>query len=280
MPELPEVETIVRELRARVLNIRIRQALLLQPEMMKGTPALAAKFDSLLRGKSFKAIERKGKYLLFTLSGGRRLLAHLGMTGKFVLRRKGDPNPAHLCSQYHFAGGQRLDHVDVRRFGRLGIYDKTEEIPALRRLGIDPLSADFSAASLEKLVYLQDGRRRRRQAIHILLMRQDLLAGVGNIYASEALFRAGIRPQKSAGRLRPEHLQRLALCLPVLLEEAIARGGTTVSDYRRVDDKTGEFRTMLRVYNREGQPCGTCRSRIRRIRLGGRSAFYCPKCQK
>lgn len=279
MPELPEVETIVRELRERILNCPIAGARLCRPDLLKTGRVKRKDFARFLEGRTFQEITRRGKYLIFTLDNGGTLLAHLGMTGKFVVAGQRAPQPPHLCSQFLFADGHRLDHIDLRRFGRLEIYAPHAEIERLASLGPDPLSAHFGADALKPVIHARNGRRRRR-AMHTLLLDQNLISGVGNIYASEALFRASIRPQRSAERVKTNELEPLARALKQVMRDAIAAGGTTVSDYRRVDDKPGNFVAFLNVYDREGEACRRCGQAIKRIRLGGRSAFFCPTCQK
>ncbi|RJP75542.1 MAG: bifunctional DNA-formamidopyrimidine glycosylase/DNA-(apurinic or apyrimidinic site) lyase [Candidatus Zixiibacteriota bacterium] len=280
MPELPEVETVVRELRPRILDIPLISAELLRPDLLKASPVGAESFADFFRGRRFISLERRGKFLIFTLDDGRRLLAHLGMTGAFAVACEGDSQPAHLCSVYHFTGGLRLDHVDARRLGRLALYPPGADIPVLRLLGAEPLDPGFGPDTLLALVRSRGGAARRVRAIHPLLLDQSLIAGVGNIYASEALFRAGIRPQRRASRVGPASLRRLAPAIQEVLREAIRASGTTFDDYRRVDGRPGEFALQLNVYGREGQPCRVCGTPVKRIVLGGRSAFYCPRCQK
>jgi formamidopyrimidine-DNA glycosylase len=274
MPELPEVETVVRELREQVLDRRIIRARLLRPDMLKNPDSGPGQFSRFFRGRSVRTIERYGKFLLFTLDNGHHLLGHLGMTGKFVVVSEDEPQPRWLCSQYLFDDGGRLDHVDVRRLGRLEIYPKSVEIPVLARLGKDPLSPEFGGEEFRLKL------KSRTRAIHTLLLDQSLIAGVGNIYAAEALFRAGIRPTRPAGKITKNQLERLTAALQNVLNESLDAGGTTVNNYRRVDDKPGNFRLMLRVYDRLEEACLVCGNGIRRVTLGGRSAYYCPKCQK
>ncbi len=278
MPELPEVETIVRGLREQILGLEITRARLLKTDILRNARRVGRKFNDFFCGRKFVAIDRVGKFLLLALDDGSRLLAHLGMTGKFVVPNDRRLDSPYLCSQYIFQNGQRLDHIDVRRFGRLEIYTPGSKIPIIGRLGPDPLSPGFSPRTLRSLLFGRSGRRRQR-AMHTLLLDQSLVSGVGNIYASEALFRAGIRPQRRANKVRLKELCVLADSLRRVMREAVAAGGTTVNDYRRVDDKPGAFVSMLNVYDREGEPCHRCKARIKRIRLGGRSAYYCPKCQ-
>lgn len=218
--------------------------------------------------------------MLFYLDNGNRLLAHLGMTGKFVVSAGDTPQDKHLCSQFIFADGGSMDHIDVRRFGRLECYKDGERIPLFDMLGVDPLSEEFHADSLKRITHGKDGKTPRKRAIHTLLMDQTLIAGIGNIYASEALFRAGVRPTRPAGKLKWKEFQPLADAIRAVLLDSIELGGTTISNYRRVDDKPGNFKNMLKVYGRAGEPCRNCSSQINKITLNARSAFFCPQCQR
>jgi formamidopyrimidine-DNA glycosylase len=272
MPELPEVETIVRGLRGLILDRRILSVELLRAHMLKNGAEAEKIYRRFFKNRTFTSIDRRGKYLIFTLDNGCKLIAHLGMTGKFVFSCHPHPLPKHLCSIYYLEDDFRLDHVDPRRFGRLALYQNDEPIPELEKLGPDPISPEFSGNSLEILL-------KSSRAIHTLLLDQNLVSGVGNIYASEALHRAGIHPELPAVKLNRKHLGWLANELRQVMTEAIEQGGTTVSDYRRVNDKPGSFLEFLRVYERKGQPCKTCGQSIEQVRLGGRSAYFCPKCQ-
>lgn len=280
MPELPEIETIVRGLRDHILAATIVRAELLRRDLWKNSDGNPVRFADFFQGKSFRSIERHGKFIIFELNTGDKLLAHLGMTGKYVIKDQSEPLPEYLCSQFFFADRIRLDHVDIRRFGRLELYARDEEIHVLKRIGPDPLAAGFGRQMLQTLIYAREGSGKRRRAIHPLLLDQTLISGIGNIYAAEALFRAGIRPQRRADRITSKELERLADALRQVLLDALKAGGTTVNDYRRVDDKPGKFRSQLQVYSREGEPCRCCRTDIRRVRIQGRSAFFCPSCQR
>ncbi|TKJ38407.1 DNA-formamidopyrimidine glycosylase [candidate division LCP-89 bacterium B3_LCP] len=280
VPELPEVETIVCELRAQCLGRSITSAELLRGDMLKRTADTFDSFAAFFMGRFFQGIDRTGKFITFHLDNGNKLIAHLGMTGKFISAKNGDPDPAHLCSRYRFADGGWLGHVDIRRFGRLELYRSDEEIESLKGLGIDPLSSQFEADSLLKFVHSPGGNKRRTRAVHTLLMDQSLIAGIGNIYASEALYLAGIRPSRHGGKLTKRDRERLAEAVVQVLRASIRACGTTISDYRRVDDKPGSFKEMLAVYGRPGEPCQACGSEIKKVKIGGRSAFYCGKCQR
>lgn len=279
MPELPEVETIARELRARILERTITRAILIRDDLWKYPAWKLEEFALFFTGRVVREINRRGKYLLFLLDNDATFVAHLGMTGKFVLGINNDPEPVHLGCRFDFKDGSRLDYLDVRRFGRFELYQPQETISRVNDLGMDPLSPAFGPETLTPLISTKQGKPRRR-AVHTALLDQRIISGIGNIYASEALFRAGINPQRSAGTLNHVERRRLASSLHQLMLDALTHGGTTVSDYRRVDDKPGDFRRFLQVYDRVGKPCRVCGTEIRRIRLNGRSAYYCPACQK
>lgn len=278
MPELPEVETIVRGLQERIQGKKIQRAELFRKDILKDPKIRTVDFSAFFVGRRFRSIERVGKFILFHLDNGNRLLAHLGMTGKFVLSENHLPDPAHLCSRYHFEGGHRLDHMDIRRFGKLYLVPKNRKIRQLLNLGIDPLSAEFSGHYIYSRL-LGKNKKPKTQPIHSLLLNQKIIAGIGNIYASEALFRARIRPDKPSGTLTKKDCQRLRDAIREVLECAISSGGTSISDYRRVDDKPGTFQELLNVYGRLHESCHNCGFTIERIRIGGRSAFFCPQCQ-
>lgn len=279
MPELPEVETIVRELRSRILNLEIIDARLIRQDMLKYPEFDQIDFGDFYKAKRFTGIQRRGKFMIFVLNDGSRMVGHLGMTGKFVIAENGSPDHKHLCSQFLFKNGERLDHIDVRRFGTLELYRTNEIIRRFDRIGIDPLDQTFSSESIKRVVYNRNGGRRKR-AIHPTLLDQSLISGIGNIYAAEALFRAGIKPDRYAGRLTEAEQVKLAEQLRQVMLDSLAEGGTTVNDYKRIDWKDGNFQNLLNVYEHAGEPCRICTTTIKRIKLGGRSVYFCPNCQK
>lgn len=269
MPELPEVETTRRSLLgdvvgARVVAVTVRERRLRRP--------LAADFAERLRGRRIAAIERRGKYLLFALDDGRVLLVHLGMSGSLCLTGTAALPVRHDHVAIALDNGRQLVFNDPRRFGlmRVGRHD---ELAELRALGPDPLAA---APTVDQWRVLT----RRRAPIKSVLMDQRRLGGIGNIYANEALFEAGIRPRRRAAGLTRAELARLADALRTVLERAVALGGSSISDYRDGNGNPGYFQIHHAVYDRAGEPCGRCGSRIKRIVLGGRSTFYCPRCQR
>ena len=272
MPELPEVETVRRSLLSRLVGRRIETVTVREPRLRR---PIQSDFAVRLTGRRIEDIERRAKYLLFRLSGGECLLAHLGMSGALLVR------PAYTAPEVHdhvrigLNDGDELVLNDPRRFGllKVGAAASVEAWPELRVLGPDPLDATLSAERVAELL------RGRKRPIKNLLIDQAALGGVGNIYASEALFRAGIRPTRRACRIRKTEIAPLLHALRAVLREAVKLGGSSISDYRDGDGRPGYFQLRLRVYDRDGQPCIVCQTPIRRIVQTGRSSFYCPRCQ-
>jgi formamidopyrimidine-DNA glycosylase len=270
VPELPEVETIARglgpELEGRtVVRVVVREARLRAP--------LAQDFSERLAGRRLGHMGRTGKYLVTPLDDGRIWLVHLGMTGRLTL-----------------AGGRRLplvhDHVDIvlddartlvyhdpRRFGRLDVVEPAALRPIVGA-GIDALDPSLTAA------WLFARSRARRTSVKALLMDQREIAGLGNIYVNELLFRAGVRPRRRAGRLSRADCERVVVAMRAVLGAAIARGGSSISDYRDGFDRAGSFQDEHAVYDRAGAPCRGCATAIRGLVIVGRSSFYCPRCQR
>lgn len=271
MPELPEVETIRRALLprlvgARVTGVTVRERRLRRP--------IDDDFEAQLRGRSVTGIERRGKYLLFRLDDGRLLIAHLGMSGRLTMHPAGAKTGRHDHATIDFDRGVSLSFNDPRRFGLLRLA-RQEDAFELAGIGRDLLVAAAPTGKEWRAIV-----RGRRQPIKNLLMDQRLFGGVGNIYASEALFRAGIRPRRSASRLSAGELDRLGMALRAVLEEAVSCGGSSISDYRLVTGELGSFQVHHAVYARAGEPCRACGSAIKRVVLSGRSSFYCPRCQR
>lgn len=269
MPELPEVESIRRSLLplvgARILDVEVRERRLRRP--------IERDFEARLRGRRIEAIERHGKYLLFTLDGGRTLLAHLGMSGRITRRRQDASQATHDHVRLLLDQGSALVFNDPRRFGLLSVGDG-RGFAELERVGRDPLAEPCSVDELRLLV------RGRKLPIKNLLMDQRRLAGLGNIYVNEILYQAGIRPGRRASRLGRSALERLAVALQNVLERAVRLGGSSISDYRDADGRTGSFQEEHAVYDRAGEACRGCGTTIRRITQSGRSSFYCPRCQR
>ena len=295
MPELPEVETIARGLAHRVTGDVIQSVWLgSKPEPLKSP---ASEIVSTLESKRITSVRRVGKHIVFDLEttpGGRGVssrvrksakksktpgprkpatpstnaqwIVHLGMTGRVLVCEPIEDIAKHTHAVLQLSSGRELRFVDPRRFGRLSVTH------GFQAAGFEPLEVE-----LERFVELF---RRRKTPIKSALLNQKLLSGVGNIYADESLFRAAIRPKRRAASLKSEDLRRLYLSVQEVLKEAIALGGSSVSDYVDADGEEGFFQLQHRVYGREGEPCLICKTPIKRIVIAGRSSHYCPKCQK
>lgn len=273
MPELPEVETICRGLRGCVPGRRIVRVRVVEPRLRR---PVDSHFSSRLRGKKIIDVGRRGKYIMLFLQGDEVWMIHLGMSGKLIYVPSERPRERHDHITALLDNGYELRYHDPRRFGLSLLADRAglEELPELRRLGLDPLDPRFGADYLYAFAH---GSVRR---IRDLLIDQTVVAGLGNIYANEILFRAGIRPTTRARLLGRGRVTRIAEVMPEVLEEAIRRRGTSFSDYRDGEDRPGGFQHHLRVYGRGGRGCLACGRSILRVRLGNRSAFFCPSCQK
>jgi formamidopyrimidine-DNA glycosylase len=302
VPELPEVETIARGLNGRVAGDIIESVWLgSKPEPLKSP---AAEISSTLESKRIAAVRRVGKHIVFDLEGpgvgrapspanGRQRLragirgkrarvedpsahdlrqstaqwiVHLGMTGRMLVCPPGEELAKHTHAVVTLASNRELRFVDPRRFGRLSV---TQGFAAAGR---EPLEVELN--------HFVDLFRKRKTPIKSALLNQKLLSGVGNIYADESLFRSGIRPRRRASSLTREDLRRLYLAVQEVLKEAIALGGSSVSDYVDADGEEGFFQLQHRVYGREGEPCLVCKTPVKRVVIAGRSSHYCPKCQR
>ncbi len=271
MPELPEVETTRRGISAALVGHTITRFLLREPRLRW---RVASGLDRVLVGRRVRAVNRRAKYLLLELEGG-TLIAHLGMSGSLRILPVAAPLLAHDHYDLVLETGHCLRFNDPRRFGSLHWHTgAVSEHPLLANLGLEPLEADLDAD------YLVAKARGRRAAVKIFLMDQRVVVGVGNIYASEALFRAGIRPRRAAGRIRRQEWERLVVAIRAVLGEAIHQGGTTLRDYVNADGTPGYFRQQLSVYERNGEACRRCATPIRHLVQGQRSTYFCPTCQK
>jgi len=271
MPELPEVETTRRGIASGALGKRVAAVHVYDGRLRWPVPANLA--DELV-GRTLHTIERRSKYLLIGTGGAGTLLVHLGMTGSLRLQPDETPRRRHDHVDIVLDDGSRLRYHDPRRFGAmLWIAGDPHEHPLLSGLGPEPLTPAFDAG------YLHARTRGRRAAIKASLMDARIVVGVGNIYASEALFRAGIRPGTASGRLSRARLALLVDAVREVLEEAIASGGSTLRDYVDPEGARGRFQLTHRVYGRAGLPCLACGTPIRAVRIGQRSTFYCPRCQ-
>jgi formamidopyrimidine-DNA glycosylase len=242
--------------------------------------SVTAGLASAITGRTIERVSRRAKYLLIEMAGGQVMLVHLGMSGSLTHRGQGfDPGPfdrRHDHIEFALDDGSSLVYNDPRRFGLIKIVARAElnDIVELKYLGPEPLGCEFTAG------YLWQATRGRTAAIKNLLMDQRIVAGVGNIYASELLFRAGVRPARRAGKVSRTEVARIVTATQDVLREAIGSRGTTFRSYRDSRGQPGKFAQLLRVYDREGKPCLKCRTPIRSVVLGQRSSYYCPHCQK
>jgi formamidopyrimidine-DNA glycosylase len=268
MPELPEVETVANGVHDRTHGQTIRSVWTSnKPQTFKSPPDQIAE---ALTGSRIERVHRVGKTIVVDVTRKRKpaqFLVHLGMTGRLLVSTPETPVPAHTHAILSLSGGRELRFVDPRRFGRLSVAENTYEGP-----GKEPLTIP-----LEDFIALF---RNRKMPIKAALLNQSLLHGVGNIYADESLFRAGIRPRRQAGRLTHAELGRLRTALIDVLKHAIKLGGSSVSDYVDADGIAGFFQLHHNVYSRTGEPCRICKTPIQRIVIGGRSTHFCPHCQK
>lgn len=270
MPELPEVETIVRGLEPRIKGGVIAGMRLLWPPLLRRPPeAGLAAFE----GASVTGLRRRGKHAVIELEGGRALVFHLKMTGQILLARPDAPVDKHVRLVARFSNRDfELRFRDVRKFGYLCCLGPGAPVPELDRLGPEPLDT-----GREAFAALIGGRRGRIKAV---LLDQRVLAGIGNIYADEILFRAGIHPLTPASTLGAARLAALRRATRSVLRSAIARKGSSIRDYVDADGDEGGYQERHAVYGREGAPCRRCGAAVRRIRVAGRSTFFCPRCQR
>jgi formamidopyrimidine-DNA glycosylase len=288
MPELPEVETVRRGLApamegARFAKVEVRRGDLRWP-LPKG-------FAQRLHGKKVEGLGRRAKYLLADLSSGDVLLMHLGMSGSFRVGKDAAPgkyyherskSTAHDHIVFHMSNGATVTFNDPRRFGSMKLVQraKLEQEPLLRVLGPEPLGNEFDAAMLAEAC------AGKKTSLKAALSDQRVVAGLGNIYVCEALFRARVSPKRVASTIadrngKPnERAEKLVDAIKAVLKDAIEAGGSSLRDHRRADGSLGDFQHNFQVYDREGQPCPNCKGKIKRIVQVGRSTFYCPSCQK
>ena len=273
MPELPEVETIRRGVAPHVASRSIEHVTVRDRRLRFGIPD---DLEQRLEGQPITALWRRAKYLVFETPDG-ALLLHLGMSGRLhVLPAEDIPPPgAHAHLDLRLDDGTVLRLTDPRRFGMaLWATRPVEQHKLLRSLGPEPTEADWPA---DALIQACQGRS---APIKSVLMDQRVVVGVGNIYANEALFQAGIHPKRAAGRISPARLRRLHAAAIEVLDAAIAQGGTTLRDFSGADGSPGYFQLVVSVYQRDGQPCRRCQTPIRRMVIGQRATFWCPSCQR
>lgn len=272
MPELPEVETTRRGIEPHLLGARLREIVLRRSDLRQAIPADIHQ----LSGQVFEHIERRSKYLILRLTGGHALLIHLGMSGSLRLCDPAEPWKTHDHVAFDLSTGGHLRYHDPRRFGLI-LPVSTHQLsdhPLLQHLGPEPLSEDFTPA------HLAAAFAKRGSAVKIALMDARVVVGVGNIYASEALFQAAIHPATPANQVSLARVKKLVAAVKAVLEKSIQAGGTTLRDFLNADSSPGYFKQELFVYGRAGEPCRVCGQAIQQRMLGQRSTFWCPRCQR
>ncbi|MCI0517191.1 MAG: bifunctional DNA-formamidopyrimidine glycosylase/DNA-(apurinic or apyrimidinic site) lyase [Woeseiaceae bacterium] len=270
MPELPEVETSRRGIAPWLEGMRVAHVVVRERRLRWPVPV---EVDRLLPGEIIHSIRRRAKYLLFDTNAG-ILLLHLGMSGSVRIIEHSEPAAKHDHVDIVIEDGKALRFRDPRRFGSMLWTSDASKHPLLRDLGPEPLGEEFDGN------YIWRAARGRRTSIKQFIMDGNVVVGVGNIYASESLFLAGIHPMRRADRVALPRMQLLATSIRSVLEQAIKAGGTTLRDFHGGDGEPGYFRQQLEVYGREGEPCRRCKSPIVAVVLGQRSSFYCRRCQR
>lgn len=274
MPELPEVETVKRTLEQLILGREIKDVTVHWPKIIK-KPIETEQFIDALKGQKVEAIDRRGKFLIFYFTD-LAMVSHLRMEGKYGLFPKNDPVEKHTHVLFTFSDGTELRYKDVRKFGTMHLFKKGEEHQSLplSKLGPEPLSDDFN------IDYLYESLQKKNRTIKAVLLDQELVVGVGNIYVDEALFRAKIHPQTIASALTYEEVERLVKVIKETLAEAIEQGGSTIRSYINSQGQIGMFQQQLFVYGRNGEQCKECGTEIEKLKVAGRGTHICPSCQK
>jgi len=266
MPELPEVETIKRELEKVVVNKKIIDVIVNNAKVIKEPKK--EEFVKALKNVAIKEIIRRGKLLIFALSSGKFMTVHLKMTGQLIYPGNGKTSKV----SFKLSDGRLLDFNDTRIFGELRIIDNWQDLKFIKELGPEPfnLTSDKFAEMLKN----------RKTKIKILIMDQKIISGIGNLYANEALFRAKIDPRRPVNSLSKKETENLFTEIKKVLSEAIHYKGSSVDQYVRVSGGPGNYVKYHRIYDRENKPCYKCKGKVRRISLGGRGTYFCPSCQK
>lgn len=271
MPELPEVETVRRSLAAHVLGLKIVDVEIQHPGMVMGLDPEA--FRRRMIGQTFADIERYGKYLAFRFESGAYWMAHLRMTGQLIVTHERKPMSPHLRMAIVTHTGLVIQFIDIRKFARAAFAPNRSSLLSLFRLGIEPLKKEFTVSALKSTL---TGRARIKSA----LLDQRRIAGLGNIYADEALFAAGIHPERRLHTLSEAEIARLHQAIETCLRAALEHGGTTIRNFVQGEGKEGDYAARLAVYGRQGEPCKRCGTKLQKIAVGGRGTTFCPQCQR
>lgn len=274
MPELPEVETVRRTLNALIAGKTISEVTVNLPRILQ-KPDDPAAFSAILEGRTFTTVERRGKFLRLLLDGV-TLVSHLRMEGRYGLYRSEEPVEPHTHVIFRFTDGTELRYKDVRQFGTMHLFAPGEEwsAPPLNKLGLEPLSADFTPEAFAKAL----GKRTTK--IKPLLLNQEVIVGLGNIYVDEALHASGIHPERTADSLTKREKEKLYRAIIDTLNAAVEAGGSSVKSYVNGQGEMGMFQHRLRAYGRTGEPCDTCGRPIEKSVVGGRGTHVCPACQR
>ncbi|MCD2256658.1 DNA-formamidopyrimidine glycosylase [Agrilactobacillus fermenti] len=272
MPELPEVETVRRGLKALVVGKKIVDVQVLWPKIVTND---SEEFKQQLAGRTIEAIDRRGKYLLFRLSGHLTMVSHLRMEGRYFLNQSDEPVTKHTHVIIAFTDRTQLRYADVRKFGRMTLLKTGQEnqLSGIHALGPEPLSPDFQVADFYQRL------QKHKKNIKAVLLDQHTVAGLGNIYCDEVLWLSKIHPLLPANRVTFTQAQSLHAAIQAELKKAVAAGGTTIRSYVDANGDSGHFQFNLHVYGREGQPCERCGALIQKIKVGGRGTHFCPQEQ-
>lgn len=276
MPELPEVEVICRGLQPHLVGRTITR--ISHSGLDLRVPVPVEEMNRHIANHAVSDVGRRAKYLIITVEGGAKMLIHLGMSGRLGFFPRQAPAARHDHLRFLLDNGIELRFNDARRFGAVHVFSGADaadlEQSFFARSGPEPFSRAYSAQ------YLQERAKGRQLPVKVFLMTNEIVVGVGNIYANEILFAARIGPTRRAATLSPAEWRRIVAKTRLILEQAIDCGGSTISDFANANHESGYFQVNFRVYDRKGQPCFTCGRAIEKIQLGGRACYFCPKCQK
>lgn len=274
MPELPEVETVARDLRSALVGRRIEDVRLSRDDMLRTPPVDV--FTQVFAGQSVTGVDRRGKFILVQMDGGDDFMVHLGMTGHLLVCDGDAPEARHTHLRARLDDGRELRFDDTRRFGRLayGSRAQLEQEHAMPALGVEPLSDEFTADALWRLLHPST------RTLKAALLDQARVAGLGNIYIDEACFAAGVRPTRRCNRVTRKQMAALHDAIRGTLQQAIVNRGSSVDDYRDAWNARGNHQEVLQVYGRGGEPCFRCGTTLKRTVIGGRTTVYCPHDQR
>lgn len=271
MPELPEVETVVNDIRPKILGKKISKIKLPSNYKRAIGNANLSSINKSISNSKIKAVKRRAKYIVLHLESGGVLAVHLRMTGRLITKINKE-DKKYVTLTLHFKDKSYLAFRDVRKFGRWDYFKKYEDLD--NKLGVEPLEKDFNFVCLKNLC------KSKKKRMKHLLLDQTIIAGLGNIYVDEALFAAGVHPESLSNKVPDENLKLLSLAIKRILKKSIKSSGTTFSSFYYGDSKKGNFEATLRVYGREGEPCKNCKGKITKIRVQQRGTHICKKCQK